>query len=163
MKTLVICRHAKSDWSQALPDFDRPLNERGIKDAAALGKRLSGGEFRPDLIISSPAIRAKTTAESVAAAIGYELHAIRLEQSLYDEGPGNEMGIIQAMPELVESIMLFGHNPTQETLVRMLLNSESSVVMPTGAMAAFEVFGEWRTIQAKKLTLKWFLIPRMVR
>lgn len=160
---LVICRHAKSDWTRNVRDFDRPLNKRGLKDAPKMGKLLAEYGFKPDMIISSPANRAKTTAELVATEMQYETHAIRLEQSLYDEGPGNELSIIQDLPESIQEVMIFGHNPTQEGIARYLLGTEATVTMPTCAMIAFEVYGDWKTIESRLVNLKWFLIPRMLK
>src|SRR5881628_1035318 len=84
MKTLFLVRHAKSSWDDtALPDKDRPLNDRGKRDAAKMGERLAKIDVKPDLILSSPARRALTTAEIVAKKLDYKLKNILVDDRLY--------------------------------------------------------------------------------
>lgn len=164
MKTLIICRHAKSDWSMDLPDFERPLNSRGMKDAPRMGKMLLGFEFYPDLIVSSPANRAKTTAEAVATEISYPLDKIRLERNIYYEGAGSLLSLIQDLPETADSVMVFGHNPTQEGIVRMLLGARAQVTMPTLGMACFDLtISSWSQVAPETSALRWFLIPKLLK
>ena len=164
MKTIVICRHAKSDWSFDLPDFKRPLNSRGTKDAPRMGKLLKGYGFMPDLILSSSAERAKQTAELVAENMGYDPSRIKYNRSIYDEGTGNVISLLQVLPESVDSVMVFGHNPTQEGVVRFLLDMGGAVTMPTCAMACMELsISSWKNLSPNWVNLKWFLIPRMIK
>jgi phosphohistidine phosphatase len=84
MKTLFLIRHAKSSWeSTALPDKDRPLNDRGKRDAPKMGKRLAKRDVKPDLILSSPARRALTTAEIIAKKLNYKRRDIVVDDRLY--------------------------------------------------------------------------------
>ena len=84
MKTLFLIRHAKSSWDDtALPDKDRPLNDRGKRDAPKMGKRLAKRDVKPDLILSSPAKRALTTAEIIAKKLDYKLKDIVVDDRLY--------------------------------------------------------------------------------
>ena len=88
MKTLILVRHAKSSHSFGLPsDFDRPLNERGFREASEMGKKLFKKKIQIDLFISSPAVRAKTTAELFVAEYNRKLKEIVLMPSLYHAGP----------------------------------------------------------------------------
>ncbi|MCB9234317.1 MAG: histidine phosphatase family protein [Bacteroidia bacterium] len=163
MKTLIICRHAKSDWSYDLPDFDRPLNKRGKRDAPRMGEAVAEFGIRPDLIISSPAARAKATAEAVAKKVGYDPGKIRFDRSIYDDGPGNLLGLIQDLAPDLQTVMVFGHNPTQETLARMILGARASLAMPTGSMVALDVgVNSWKQIAPENCGLKWFLVPRLL-
>src|SRR4029434_8634311 len=77
MKTLFLIRHAKSSWDDAaLSDKDRPLDDRGKRDAPKMGKRLAKRDVKPDLILSSPAVRARTTAEIIAKKLDYKRNDI---------------------------------------------------------------------------------------
>lgn len=163
MKTIVIGRHAKSDWSQNLTDFDRPLNPRGERDAPRMGKVLAGYKFQPDLILSSPANRARTTAEIIGREVGYA-QEIRMDRGIYDNGPGYILSLIQDLPDEVTTAMVFGHNPTQETVVRHLLNMQSGITMPTGALVCIDLnTSSWQYIQPGQGQLRWFLIPRIFK
>lgn len=164
MKTVVIARHAKSDWSRNLPDFDRPLNDRGKQDAPIMGRVLAKNGFQPDLIISSPAARAKATAIAVGKELGYESETIRFEEGIYHQGDIFIHTLIQSLPDDVETVMIFGHNPTQEAVVERLLKMDGSITMPTCAMACLETFAQhWKQIQPGHFSLKWFLIPKSVK
>jgi phosphohistidine phosphatase len=84
MKTLFLIRHAKSSWGDtALPDKDRPLDDRGKRDAPKMGKRLAKRDVKPDLILSSPAMRALATAEIIAKKLDYKLEDILVDDRLY--------------------------------------------------------------------------------
>lgn len=162
MKTIVLARHAKSDWSQNLTDFDRPLNARGLRDAPRMGDLLANYEFQPDLIISSPAMRAITTAENIAEKIGYG-KPIQTDRRIYYEGHGTLVSIVQDIPREVDTAMVFGHNPTMENAVAYLLQSSAGVVMPTCALACLEIMtGDWKQLSPKLITLKWMLIPKLI-
>ena len=164
MKTLVICRHAKSDWSQNLPDIQRPLNARGEKDAPMMGRLLKAYEFQPDLILSSPAVRARTTAEAVASELGLDSSAIRIESGMYHEGPGRVLGLVQDLPNHINTAMIFGHNPTFESVARMLLGSQADLRMPTAGMVCIQSYAaSWEQISPRNCSLQWFLIPRLVK
>lgn len=161
MKTIVIGRHAKSDWSLGLPDFERPLNKRGRRDAPRMGALLARQEFMPDLIVSSPAVRALTTAQMIAKELGYSA-AIREEQSIYDYGHGACVSILQDLPDEVGTVMLFGHNPTMENLIEYFLQMRSGVIMPTCALACIEApQARWADLNPLSMHLKWLLIPKI--
>ena len=87
MKTLFICRHAKSSWADAaLADFDRPLNERGLTTAPFMGKLMREKKLRPKIILSSPALRARATAEILKKSGAFAAE-IRLAHSIYEASP----------------------------------------------------------------------------
>jgi phosphohistidine phosphatase len=112
MKTLILIRHAKSSWKRPeLPDRLRPLNKRGRRDAPVMGERLAKREVKPDAIISSPATRALTTAETIAREIGYPEEDIRLDERLYGASAFEMIEIIQEIDDALDCVMLFGHNP----------------------------------------------------
>ena len=136
MKTLFLVRHAKSSRDDAsLPDRERPLNARGLHDAPALGKRLAKHRVQPDLMVSSPATRAWTTAQLVAAEIGYEVTAIVVDERLYAARVSDLLAVIRALDGKADCVMLFGHNPEFSELAGRL--SGEAVDMPTCAVAQF--------------------------
>jgi phosphohistidine phosphatase len=121
MKNLTLIRHAKSSWKNAfLLDIDRPLNKRGQRDAPVMGKRLAERESIPDLIISSPAIRALTTAEVIAAEIEYPIEEIVIDERIYGAGVIEWLHIIQSLDDALDHIMCFGHNPGLTDLVNSI-------------------------------------------
>lgn len=163
MKTLIICRHAKADYPEGVVDFERPLKERGLKDAEKMGILLASHDFMPDLVVSSPATRALQTAHIVAGQLGYA-GEIRLESSIYEEGAGNLLQLIQRLPDNCRQVMLFGHNPTLSDAVRVLLNMLNPYDMPTSAMVCIEnPFGSWDFSLPNSGRLRWVLVPRMQR
>ncbi len=163
MKTVVFCRHAKSAWPDNTPDMQRPLKERGINDANFLGGLLGAQSFEPDLIISSPAQRARETAQIIGEKIYYKKD-VKEERSVYYEEVGSLMTLVQELPESLEKVMIFGHNPTMETAVRFLLQMDAPFEMPTSGMACIEsLANSWEYFQPRSVYLRWLLIPRLQR
>lgn len=112
MKTLYIIRHAKSDWNDpSLSDFQRPLNKRGQKNAPFMGEMLAHNNIHPDLIVSSPAVRAKTTAQEIAHKVEYESKKIIYEDELYMGGVDEIEGILKKIPDSTHTVFLIAHNP----------------------------------------------------
>jgi phosphohistidine phosphatase len=121
MKRLTLIRHAKSSWKDAfLLDMDRPLNKRGQRDAPVMGKRLAARESRPDLIISSPATRALTTAEAIAAEIEYPVEEIVVGERMYGADVAEWLQIIRGLDDSWDHVMCCGHNPGLTDLVNAL-------------------------------------------
>lgn len=136
MKTLFLIRHAKSSWDDiALPDKDRSLNDRGRRDAPKMGKRLAKRDVTPDLILSSPARRALTTAGIIAKKLDYKLKDIVVDDRLYAGAAVDLLKVIQKLGDKLESVMLFGHNPELTELAYRL--SSEITHMPTCAVAEF--------------------------
>ena len=112
MKELVLVRHAKSSWTDSsLDDSERPLNKRGERDAPEMGTRLARRKHRPDLIVSSPAVRALETARIIAKKLGYPRKDIAVQERLYGAGVVDLLDIIRNADDMVITLMLFGHNP----------------------------------------------------
>jgi phosphohistidine phosphatase len=136
MKTLFLVRHAKSSRDDpSLPDRERPLNDRGRHDAPRMGKRLSKRGAKPDLLVSSPALRALTTAQLIADEIGYQRKNIVVDERLYASSPDDLLAVICALDDKLDRVMLFGHNPEFTELAQRL--SSEIVDMPTCAVAEF--------------------------
>ena len=136
MKTLFLVRHAKSSRDDpTLPDRDRPLDDRGRRDAPRMGKRLAKRDVKPDLLLSSPALRALTTAQLIADEIGFERKAIAVDDRLYASSPDDLLAVIRALDNKLDRVMLFGHNPEFSELAHRL--SSDIVDMPTSAVAEY--------------------------
>lgn len=113
MRTLFLVRHAKSSWDNpGLRDFNRPLNERGLRDAPRMAQLLVKQSVKPDLLVSSPAKRALATALFFAAAFDIPDEAVLREQDIYEAGPMDILRIISRLPDSARTVLLFGHNPT---------------------------------------------------
>ena len=126
----------QSSWDDtALPDKDRPLDDRGRRDAPKMGKRLAKRDVKPDLILSSPAMRALTTAEIIAKKLDYKLKDIVVDDRLYAGGADDLLNVIHELGDKVERVMLFGHNPEFTELAHRL--SSEITHMPTCAIAEF--------------------------
>ncbi len=112
MKTLTLVRHAKSSWKDSsLADRDRPLNKRGKRDAPEMGRRIAEAGIRPSLIVSSPALRAWTTAKAVAKAISYPIEFLQRDRRLYLASVDEIVDVIAEQDPKFNSLMLVGHNP----------------------------------------------------
>jgi phosphohistidine phosphatase len=136
MKTLFLVRHAKSSRDDpALQDKDRPLSDRGLRDASKMGERLAKQDVKPDLILSSPALRALTTAELIAKKLGYKAKDIAVDERLYASAPDDLVEVILELGEKPKRVMLFGHNPEFTDLAHRL--SSKITDMPTCAVAEF--------------------------
>jgi phosphohistidine phosphatase len=135
MRILTLVRHAKSSWdAPGLTDFERPLNTRGRRDAPAMAARLAGLGVRPDRLLSSPALRAITTARLFAPALGIAPESITLDSRIYDATAETLLAVVQEQPAEVRELMLFGHNPGLSALAASLIG-EPFNEMPTCAAA----------------------------
>ena len=167
MKQILLMRHAKSSWEDKdLKDFDRPLAERGLEDAPAMGKYIRKAKYKPAHIISSPAQRAKETAQLVCegAKIGEE--NISWNDDLYFGSVRDYIIAIQNAPDEFERIMLVGHNPLMESTTGVLTgaNEKVAVRMPTAALVCLESFADnWETIAPGTCQIKWMMIPKVLK
>lgn len=113
MKTVYFVRHAKSSWdSPNLRDIDRQLNESGLKTAEKMASFISDLDIRPDVIISSPAKRAYSTAVFFAKSFGIETADIKIAEEIYEALMSDILQLINGLPQEIDTVMLFGHNPT---------------------------------------------------
>jgi len=160
MRTLILVRHAKSDWEQGKPDFERNLNKRGEQDAPMMGRLLSSYGIKPDLLISSPAKRALSTAKHFSKMLEFKPE-ITLHPDLYDSGIGSYLSVIQQIEDNNTEVVLFGHNPMIEGLAALLCGTSNPVTVPTCGVLGFEVSGVWSDISPENARLKFFVIPRL--
>lgn len=160
MKILTLIRHAKSSWDDAsLPDKERPLNDRGKRDAPMMGERLAERGVKADLILSSPAVRALMTAEIIAKKIGYKRKNIVVDERIYGAQANTLFNLIRALDDEHECVMLFGHNPELTELARVF--SDDIEDMPTCAVAEFTFdVAHWADLGKQPPTQVTFDFPK---
>lgn len=121
MKKLWVLRHAKSDWgAPSLPDFERTLNARGLRNAPEMGAFLAKQATLPGHVVASPATRARQTAELVCQSMGYPVGRIQYEPRIYESSPDTLLDVIDKVSDDISHLLLVGHNPGLTMLVNML-------------------------------------------
>ncbi len=164
MKTLLLIRHAKSDWSNPfLRDFDRELNSRGLKDALMMGTILAQKNIHPDLILSSPAQRAKTTAIEIAQKLSFLQDKITYDSSLYNSDKETILEVIRGVPDTCKMLIVFGHNPEMTECANALCNADIDNI-PTCGFVAMRLRGDsWKNIEYHSAEFLFFNTPKQHR
>jgi len=159
MKTLYLLRHAKSSWDDpGLKDLDRPLNERGLKAAPRIGKYMRKEKIRPDLVLSSPALRAKQTTKLVCEGAGLT-GVVDFNERIYEASAHRLFEIVAGLEDRFGSAMMVGHNPGFEEFLAALTGQSQR--MPTAALACIELnLEKWSDIVAGCGKLKWLIRPK---
>lgn len=138
MKILILVRHAKSSWKDiSLDDFDRPLNKRGKRDAPLMGMLLKEKKFIPDIIISSPARRAASTAKIISEKLEYPISKIFWDDNLYEALACNILKVINEVDENNKVLLIVGHNPGLTNLSNYLLSNFISKIPTCGVVVIF--------------------------
>lgn len=144
MKTLIVVRHAKSSWDDPqLPDFKRPLNERGERDAPRMAKRLKEKDLTIDVIVSSPAVRALTTCHTFADVLGFPKVQVQEMKDLYHAGDEIILNMVKQIGDHAKVAMLFGHNPGLTDFVNNLLEENIDNVPTTGIVCCKLKIDKW--------------------
>ncbi|PYS76978.1 MAG: hypothetical protein DMF66_11785 [Acidobacteria bacterium] len=159
MKRLLLMRHAKSSWGDgSLADFDRPLNERGLKAAPLLGRFMRKQKLRPDLILCSPAERARQTVSLVVEAAGLGV-PLRYDERIYEATSARLVEVVSQIEEDAGEAMLVGHNPGLEVLLERLTGESRR--MPTAALARVALDVEkWSKVRDGAGRVELFVKPR---
>lgn len=161
MKTLTLVRHAKSSWKDAgLPDRERPLNGRGEQDAPVMGHRLRNANLRPSLIMSSPAVRAWTTARLIAAELGYPREFLQRENDLYLAGSHEILEVIGRQQSEFNNLMLVGHNPGLTEFANRLVPGLTSNVPTCGVVSVEIDSDDWDLGAEPECKLKLWDYPK---
>ena len=152
-RELLLLRHGKSDWSKPVSDFQRPLKKRGKLGAQRLGDWLAEYELVPQRILSSPAERARATAEKCAKAMGRTAAEVTLEPSLYEADAEELARLVAASGDAVERLMVVGHNPALEEFADWLLpdplpEGDDGKRLPTATLVRVAVEGSWSSLTA---------------
>ncbi len=164
MKKLYIIRHAKSSWeTEGLHDIERPLNERGEKDAALMGKQLVKNKIIPDILITSPALRAFTTARIIADALNFDKNKMIISNALYFGDEESIIGLIRSFGPEVETAFIFGHNPTFSHLASALCADFRSELPTCGMVCLAFNTGSWMLIEKQSGKLVSYDYPKKFR
>ncbi len=161
MKTLTLVRHAKSSWKDtSLADRDRPLNKRGERDAPEMGRRIAAAGIRPSLIVSSPAVRAWTTARIIAEAIGYPREFLQRDKSLYLASVNTLLDVIVAQDNGFNSLMLVGHNPGFTDFANYLVPGLTNNIPTAGVVSVQLDTDDWSLYDKPGVELVLYDFPK---
>jgi phosphohistidine phosphatase len=159
MKTLFLLRHAKSSWKDdSLPDFERPLNRRGKRAAATIGDYLRSRDVTPDLVLSSPAVRARETIALVRKAAQWTTE-VRYDQRIYEASAARLAEIVSQIENDRKLVMLVGHNPGMEELLLLLTGITERLRTASVAKITLKT-SKWATATEKTARLEWLVSPR---
>ncbi|MPY60157.1 SixA phosphatase family protein [Streptomyces spongiae] len=166
-RRLVVLRHAKSAWPAGVPDHDRPLGPRGLRDAPAAGRALAAADRLPDLALCSTARRARETWD-LAAAEWSAPPPVRHDPRLYAADVPDLLDVVREAPDEAATLLLVGHNPGLEELVLDLAGDDLDDALdavrtkfPTSAIAVLEWYGHsWKDLARGTATLTAMTVPR---
>ncbi len=163
MKTLFIIRHGKSAWDDAdVKDHDRKLLPKGIKKTTKVADFLAGKKVKPDLIISSSAQRAVETANIIAKKLDYPKENIRLESDIYYQGIEFLFDLLYSLPNEINSVMLFGHNPTFSYFANKFLDKRINDLPTTGTVSVSFETDQWEDILLATKKTNFVVVPKML-
>jgi len=162
MKRLLLIRHAKSSWDDPdVADIDRPLNNRGKRDAPVMGERLKNTHnAKPDLILSSPAKRALRTAKIIAKEIEYPAEKVVIKNSLYGAGVDAMLNVIQYLDDSIHEVMVFGHNPDLTSLANYLSDHQTDNIPTCGVFCVDFDIKLWKDVKSGKGIFRFFDYPK---
>lgn len=158
MTELMLLRHGKSDWAKGLPDFDRPLSDRGKRDAQRVGNYLRVHSLLPDRVISSPACRARETAEKCVKAAGMTAAIIEYDDRIYEASAETLSSVTEELRDTAGRILLVGHNPGFDELAIALFGddlerTDSGKLMTTASLLRLDLGGNREGITGRFIAL----------
>ncbi len=165
--TLIVLRHAKSDWPAGVADHRRPLSERGTADAAAAGRWLVDHDAVPQLAVVSPAQRTRRTWELAAGALPAPV-PVHFDDAVYEADWTDLLEVVRTLPEDVEVATMVGHNPGSEELATRLAGRGSdaealarmAIKYPTAGLAVLDVDETWAQVEPGSARMRNFAVPR---
>lgn len=165
--TLYLLRHAKSSWDEPLPDHERPLSTRGVRDARAAGHLLAVRGWRPDLVLCSTAVRTRQTWQRAHAA-GADAGEVRYVEEIYAASADRLITLVRATAEEVGSLMLIGHAPGLPDLAESLGRrpepgdawARMDAKYPTAGLTVLQVPASWADTAPGRAELDAFEVPR---
>ncbi|MEU9250581.1 histidine phosphatase family protein [Streptomyces sp. NPDC048270] len=169
VRRLVVLRHAKSAWPPDVPDAERPLGPRGLRDAPAAGRWLREAGCVPDRVVCSPARRTRRTWDLVAAEAGLTA-PVAYEERAYGASAGELLDLVRETPAQARTLLLVGHNPGAQELVLLLAGDgdaaaleQAAVKFPTSAIAVLDLSGPWSSLAPGGARLAGLAVPRGAR
>ena len=161
MKKLILMRHAKSDWNNSLDDFERPLSERGKKEAPIMGKFIKNEDLIPDLLISSPSQRTKETLDLILNEVKEDIK-IKFNDIIYENSYSKIVNLISGTDDKIKTLMILGHNPSMEELSKYftgLDNFYDKFVTSALVLIKFDI-KDWNEVKKVKGELVYFKTPK---
>lgn len=168
MRELLLLRHGKSAWDAGVArDFDRPLAERGRQDAPRMGRWMRSQALMPDWIISSPAARARQTAEYVLHELTVAADRVRYDGELYMANRAALLAALGRCPADTERVLLVGHNPGLDSLLEYLCGpglprTRHGKLMTTAALAMLSMPADWNRLQPGCARLACLMRPKQL-
>ncbi|NUL44324.1 histidine phosphatase family protein [Cellulosimicrobium funkei] len=167
-KTLILLRHAKSDWPDGVNDHDRPLGGRGNREAPAAGQWLVEQGVYPEMILCSDAVRTRQTCTWVCSELGEKAPTPYLDSRLYEADATRALAVINETEEQVRTLMVIGHMPWVQDLgmrIASVDSDEEAVVSmaeryPTLGLQVFRIPGAWATLDGRDARMTHFTVPR---
>jgi phosphohistidine phosphatase len=160
MKTLILVRHSKSSHSFGVSsDFDRPLNDRGFREASDMGKKLFKKNTLIDQFVSSPALRAKTTAELFVAEYDRKLKEILFVPSLYQADPDTFYEVVGKLDDAYDHVALFSHNPGVTDFASSLSSAHISHMPTSSVFAVTAPVDSWKDFSSAEKSFLFFYKP----
>ncbi|HVS64926.1 MAG TPA: histidine phosphatase family protein [Thermoanaerobaculia bacterium] len=159
-RELYILRHGKSDWETTERDHDRPLKTRGVEAARTIGRLLQAAGCEPDRVITSSAVRSRTTAELAAQAGGFGC-GVAIDPRLYDASLDTWLGVVRATDDGVVRLLVAGHEPTCSEAIEHLTGA--AVEFPTAALARLDIESSWQRLNPRSTRLAWLVTPKLIQ
>lgn len=167
-KTIYLARHAKSSWSTGASDFERPLSKRGYADSKRIGEELNRLNWKPERIISSPALRASQTCQTYCDTIAFSHSNIDWRKDFYAAYTVTLLQALTLLDKNTKSVMLVGHNPSMEDLLIHLCDSEllesicqsNGKLFTTGNVMKLVFKGQWKNVMTEQAELVSVLRPK---
>ncbi len=161
MKTVYLVRHAKSSWDHPdLRDSERPLNERGLRDAPFMAKLLKSKGVKPDAILTSPAVRALTTATFFKIELGLEGEDLLIRYEIYESMPMTITDLIKLLPEDYNTVLIFGHNPTFTSVANRFSEDYISNIPTCGIVGIQAPVSHWQDFNEKNAKVTEYYYPK---
>ncbi|MES2622310.1 MAG: histidine phosphatase family protein [Bacteroidota bacterium] len=162
-RNLVLIRHTKASQGDfSLDDFERPLKKDRIDDAKNMANKLSGLGLHPDLIICSPALRTKQTAEHFCDKLKYDYSRIQFERSLYESSEAEIMEAVHSTDAEVRTLTIIAHNPSLTYFANIFLSSKIEQIPTTGVVWMEFDNSDWKILPSTPAKLKYFLTPKTI-
>jgi len=159
MKTIYIIRHAKAG-SSPFGDFDRKLNEQGLKAAHLMAELLEEKNVVPNLVLASPAARTMGTAEIFCDILNYPKESVEPRMEIYEGGAGRLLTIVQQVADSNDTVLIFGHNPTVTSLANLLSGGDIASMATCGVVRLDLDIAAWNDTAANTGTLAWYEFPK---
>jgi phosphohistidine phosphatase len=164
IKSLYIIRHAKSSWEYSeLHDLERPLTDRGKRDAVIMGSLLRKQNVHPGIVLCSPALRAVSTARIICDEVGFYKNRIEINTALYFMDVEDILNVIRSKGSRQDELFVVGHNPNFSNLAHTLSPAFSEIIPTAGIVAMDATIESWGLLEERNATVRWFETPKKYR